>query len=252
MILANKKVPVKSRNEQVNKKVPAKNKNRQVNKNKQKNIQSTIKKEDKNKKTKMIIGIAASVVVLAIIGIVWGVMANKPANNPASNPANGSTIAVISIKNYGEIEVELNATAAPISVENFVSLAESGFYDGLTFHRIISGFMIQGGDPEGTGMGGSDKQIKGEFSANGVNNPISHTRGVIAMARSQANDSASSQFFIVHQDSPHLDGNYAGFGMVTKGMEIVDAICKDIQPQDGNGTVLAADQPVIESIKIVQ
>ena len=163
-----------------------------------------------------------------------------------------SAIAVITIRDYGEIEVELDASAAPISVENFISLAESGFYDGLTFHRIINGFMMQGGDPEGTGMGGSDVEIKGEFAANGVDNPILHTRGVISMARAQAYDSASSQFFIMHVDSPHLDGEYAGFGIVTRGIEIVDAICANTPVQDDNGTVLPDDQPVIESIRIMR
>ncbi len=156
--------------------------------------------------------------------------------------------AVISVKDYGKIEVELDRSAAPITVENFVKLVNEGFYDGLTFHRIISGFMIQGGDPKGNGTGGSDETIKGEFTANGVDNPIQHTRGTISMARSQQPDSASSQFFIVHEDSPFLDGSYAGFGHVVSGMEVVDAICKDTQVEDKNGTVLPENQPVIESI----
>ena len=123
--------------------------------------------------------------------------------------------AVISIKDYGEIELELYGKVAPITVENFVTLAKDGFYDGLTFHRIIEGFMIQGGDPEGTGMGGSDKNIKGEFRVNGVDNNIKHLRGVISMARNgYSYDSASSQFFIMHEDAPHLDGQYAAFGKV--------------------------------------
>lgn len=156
----------------------------------------------------------------------------------------------ITVKDYGTISVELDADAAPISVTNFVKLAEEGFYDGLTFHRIIDGFMIQGGDPLGTGMGGSDETIKGEFSANGVENNLSHTRGAISMARAQNYDSASSQFFIVHEDSTFLDGQYACFGYVTEGIEVVDAICEAVPVTDNNGTVEKANQPVIESIRV--
>lgn len=156
----------------------------------------------------------------------------------------------ITVKDYGTISVELDADEVPISVTNFVKLAEEGFYDGLTFHRIIDGFMIQGGDPLGTGMGGSDETIKGEFSANGVENNLSHTRGAISMARAQNYDSASSQFFIVHEDSTFLDGQYACFGYVTEGIEVVDAICEAVPVTDNNGTVEKANQPVIESIKV--
>lgn len=156
----------------------------------------------------------------------------------------------ITVKDYGTISVELDADEAPISVTNFVKLAEEGFYDGLTFHRIIDGFMIQGGDPLGTGMGGSDETIKGEFSANGVENNLSHTRGAISMARAQNYNSASSQFFIVHEDSTFLDGQYACFGYVTEGIEVVDAICEAVPVTDNNGTVEKANQPVIESIKV--
>ena len=157
----------------------------------------------------------------------------------------------ITVKDYGTIKVELDADNAPISVTNFVNLAKNGFYDNLTYHRIIIVFMIQGGDPEGNGMGGSDETIKGEFSNNGVENPLKHTRGAISMARSQDMDSASSQFFIVHEDSDFLDGDYAVFGYVTEGMEIVDKICEDTKVQDSNGTVSPEDQPTIESIKVV-
>lgn len=158
----------------------------------------------------------------------------------------------ITVKDYGNIEAELDADTAPITVTNFIDLAQSGFYDGLTFHRIISGFMIQGGDPNGDGTGGSAQTIKGEFSANGVENDIDHVRGVLSMARKGGdNDSASSQFFIVQQDSPHLNGEYAAFGHVTSGMEIVDQICENAVVQDNNGTVAAADQPVIESITVI-
>lgn len=158
----------------------------------------------------------------------------------------------IEVKDYGTIAVELDADEAPITVTNFVNLVEDGFYDGLTFHRIIDGFMIQGGDPNGDGSGGSGRTIKGEFSSNGVDNSIDHVRGVISMARSTMPNSASSQFFIVQEDSPHLNGEYAAFGHVTSGMEIVDAICEDVQVEDTNGTVLPENQPVITSIKVVE
>ena len=158
----------------------------------------------------------------------------------------------IEVENYGTIAVELDADEAPITVTNFVNLVEDGFYDGLTFHRIIDGFMIQGGDPNGDGSGGSGRTIKGEFSSNGVDNSIDHVRGVISMARSTMPNSASSQFFIVQEDSPHLNGEYAAFGHVTSGMEIVDAICEDVQVEDTNGTVLPENQPVIISIKVVE
>ena len=157
----------------------------------------------------------------------------------------------IDVQDYGTISLELDADTAPISVTNFINLANEGFYDGLTFHRIISGFMIQGGDPNGNGTGGSEKTIKGEFSANGVENDISHVRGVISMARANDPDSGSSQFFIVHEDSTFLDGQYAAFGHVTDGMNVVDAICEAVPVQDNNGTVAAADQPVITAVTVV-
>lgn len=163
----------------------------------------------------------------------------------------GKHHAEIVVKDYGTIKLELDADTAPISVTNFVKLAKEGFYDGLTFHRIISGFMIQGGDPKGDGTGGSDQTIKGEFKENGVENNISHVRGVISMARSMDNDSASSQFFIVHKDSTFLDGQYAGFGKVTDGMEVVDKICKKVKVEDEDGTTLPENQPVIETIKVI-
>ena len=163
----------------------------------------------------------------------------------------GTHHAEITIKDMGTITVELDGDTAPITVQNFMDLAESGFYDGLTFHRIINGFMMQGGDPNGDGTGGSEQTITGEFSANGVANDLSHTRGAISMARATDPDSASSQFFIVHQDSTYLDGQYACFGYVTDGMDIVDEICENTPVEDGNGTVLPENQPVIESVKII-
>ena len=162
----------------------------------------------------------------------------------------GTHHAEIEIQDYGTITVELDGDAAPITVQNFMDLANAGFYDGLTFHRIISGFMMQGGDPNGNGTGGSENTIKGEFSANGVENTLSHTRGAISMARSQNPDSASSQFFICHADSTFLDGQYACFGYVTDGMDVVDAVCEAAQPTDDNGTISADQQPVITAIRI--
>ena len=131
---------------------------------------------------------------------------------------------VIEMENGKKIKLALDSEAAPITAANFEKLVKEGFYDGLIFHRVIPGFMIQGGDPTGTGMGGSGTQIKGEFRMNGYANPLKHTRGVISMARSQMPHSASSQFFIMHEDAPHLDGSYAAFGKVVEGIEVVDEI----------------------------
>ncbi|MGN1136776.1 MAG: peptidylprolyl isomerase [Oscillospiraceae bacterium] len=131
---------------------------------------------------------------------------------------------VIEMENGKKMKIELYPDKAPITVSNFEKLVKEGFYDGLTFHRVIPGFMIQGGDPEGTGMGGSKDKIKGEFASNGVKNDLKHTRGVISMARSMMKDSASSQFFIMHADAPHLDGEYAAFGKVVEGLEVIDEI----------------------------
>ena len=167
-----------------------------------------------------------------------------------SKELTGTHHAEIEVKDYGTIDVELDADTAPITVTNFVKLAQEGFYDGLTFHRIMDGFMIQGGDPNGDGTGGSEENIKGEFSNNGVENDISHTRGTISMARATDPDSGSSQFFIVQSDSTFLDGDYAGFGHVTEGMDIVDKICEDAKPTDDNGTIPSDQQPVIEKITI--
>lgn len=158
--------------------------------------------------------------------------------------------AEIEVENYGTIKLELDGNTAPITVENFVALAQSGFYDGLTFHRIMDGFMIQGGDPTHIGTGGSGTRIKGEFLANGVENNISHVKGVISMARATAYDSASSQFFIMVADYTGLDGMYAAFGHVTEGIEIVEQIAKDARPIDNNGTIPYEEQPVITRISI--
>lgn len=204
-----------------------------------------------NKKTTGIIaGILLLIVVLVAAVIVLFAVRGKKESTEAIDAA-GKHHIEIQVKDYGTIKAELDGDAAPITVANFLKLAESGFYDGLTFYRIIDGFMIQGGDPKGNGTGGADKTIKGEFSQNGVENKLSHVRGTLSMARSQDMDSASSQFFIVQSDCTYLDGQYAAFGTVTEGMELVDKICKDTPVQDNNGTVSAADQPVIESIKVI-
>ncbi|WP_337676529.1 peptidylprolyl isomerase [Dysosmobacter sp.] len=198
----------------------------------------------------------AALLVLSLAGCgktsVVGITTTSKA--PAANEESqgvGTHHAEIEIQDYGTITVELDGDAAPITVQNFMDLANAGFYDGLTFHRIISGFMMQGGDPNGNGTGGSENTIKGEFSANGVENPLSHTRGAISMARAQAPDSASSQFFICHADSTFLDGQYACFGYVTDGMDVVDAVCEAAQPTDDNGTISADQQPVITAIRVI-
>ena len=158
----------------------------------------------------------------------------------------------IDIEGFGVIEATLDAEAAPVTVANFHGLVEAGFYDGLTFHRIISRFMMQGGDPAGNGSGGSGETIVGEFASNDIDNPLSHTRGALSMARGMHdNDSASSQFFIVHEDSTFLDGDYAVFGFVTSGMDVVDEVIASVTPIDDNGTVEFSEQPVINSIRVV-
>lgn len=160
--------------------------------------------------------------------------------------------ATIEIENYGIIELELYRNAAPITVDNFISLASEGFYDGLTFHRIIDGFMMQGGGFDTTGAERRSTSIVGEFPKNGVDNPIKHKRGVISMARANSMNSASSQFFIMHQAAEHLDGLYAAFGKVTSGIEVVDKICTEAQPIDGNGSIRVADRPVIKTVTVVE
>ena len=155
----------------------------------------------------------------------------------------------IEIQDLGTVKLELDPGEAPITVENFIKLAQDGFYDGLTFHRIMDGFMVQGGDPLGNGTGGSSENIKGEFAANGVENTISHKKGVISMARAQDPNSASSQFFIMVADGEFLDGNYAAFGWVTEGQEILDKMAKDAKPIDDNGTIPKEEQPVITAIR---
>ncbi|MBQ7895386.1 MAG: peptidylprolyl isomerase [Oscillospiraceae bacterium] len=171
-------------------------------------------------------------------------------SNDAADVSQMTYYADIEIQDYGTITVQLDQIAAPITTANFISLAQSGFYDGLTFHHIIEDFMMQGGDPEADGTGGAEESIIGEFSENGYDNPLSHTRGAISMARSSDYDSASSQFFIVHEDSTFLDGQYAVFGYVTQGMDVVDAVCEGAEPTDDNGSIAADAQPVILSVTI--
>lgn len=175
---------------------------------------------------------------------------SMPEAQPAENGI-GIHHAEIEIQDYGTIALELDGDTAPITVQNFMDLANAGFYDGLTFHRIMDGFMIQGGDPLGNGMGGSDQNIKGEFDMNGVRNDISHVKGVISMARAQDPDSGSSQFFITVADSEFLDGQYAAFGHVTSGQDVADKIAADAQPLDDNGTIAPEDQPVITTVRII-
>lgn len=182
-----------------------------------------------------------------------GITRENPSYGDMSDYDGKITNIEMSVRGYGIIKLELYDDLAPITVKNYKKLVSEKFYDGLTFHRIMDGFMIQGGDPEGNGQGGSTETIKGEFQANGVTNILSHTRGVISMARSgNSYNSASSQFFIVQSDSVFLDGNYAGFGTVTEGMDVVDNIAKTAEPTDDNGTIESSKQPVIEYIKIVE
>ena len=195
----------------------------------------------------------AMVLTLCGCGKTQTVQSAQPAAESAKaavEPFTKVRHAEITVKDYGTIKLELDEGTAPITVENFIKLAKDGFYDGLTFHRIMDGFMIQGGDPLGNGTGGSKDKIKGEFTSNGVNNPISHVKGVISMARANDPNSASSQFFITVADSTFLDGSYAAFGRVTEGQEVADQIAKDAKPVDNNGTIPAAAQPVIEKIII--
>ena len=194
---------------------------------------------------------AAAAIVSALV-LTAGLASGASAVKAEEKSEEKNPVVAIEIEDYGTITVELDPEAAPITVENFLKLVNDGFYDGLTFHRIISGFMIQGGDPLGNGTGGSEETIKGEFAANGVENPISHKRGVISMARAMDPDSASSQFFIMHADADYLDGNYAAFGQVLEGIEIVDKICEDTKVEDTNGTVAKENQPVIKSITVVE
>ena len=208
-------------------------------------------KAAQRKKRIILICAAAAVIAIAVVLVLVLRPAAAPAATDAPTFSPDTTIyADIDIKDYGTVTIRLETQKAPITCENFISLVESGFYNGLTFHRIMEGFMMQGGDPNGNGTGGSGKNITGEFADNGHKTGLSHTRGAVSMARSAAYNSASSQFFIVHQDSTFLDGSYAVFGYVTEGMDVVDAVCTAAKPTDSNGTIPAAQQPVITSARI--
>lgn len=196
------------------------------------------------------VAVCALLILVAVAVSFLGRPAEPAETTPPGETLSGNYYADITIEGYGTIKVALDAQAAPQTVTNFVKLAQSGFYNGLTFHRIMAGFMMQGGCPEGTGFGKADANIPGEFPSNGYDNPLLHTAGAISMARGKDKNSASCQFFIVHEDSPHLDGDYAVFGYVTEGMEIVDAICTSARPIDNNGTIPAENQPVIRSVTV--
>ncbi len=209
----------------------------------------------------------AALLSLSAALLLAGCSSSKSTTSSSSNSESTSTVAkqdhsipggqqyeaVITIEGYDTpIVFDMDEGIAPETVDNFVSLAQSGFYDGLTLHRIMEGFMIQGGDPRGNGTGGSSHQITGEFSSNGFENSLKHVRGTVSMARSTDPDSASSQFFIVQEDSNNLDGQYAAFGTVVSGMETVDAIAAAAKPTDDNGTIKKEDQPVITSIVVTK
>ena len=200
---------------------------------------------------KNVIFVVSIIVIIILLLVINILVNNKKEKNYMKDLLKGKHYVEMKVKDYGTIELELDSDVAPITVTNFINLVNSKFYDGLTFHRIIDGFMIQGGDPLGNGTGGSSKTIKGEFSENGVKNSISHVRGVISMARSSDYNSASSQFFIVQEDTTSLDGQYAAFGKVISGMDVVDKIA-NVKVEDDNGTVGKENQPVIESIRVTQ
>lgn len=192
------------------------------------------------------------ILVLLIIGVFVVGCSSFARENVNGNYLRGKHNIEIKVKNYGVIKATLDADNAPITVTNFIELVNQGFYDNLTFHRIMSGFMIQGGDHSLDGTRKSTESIKGEFLANGVDNKIPHVRGTISMARADDYDSGSAQFFIMHEDNAGLDNYYAAFGTVTEGMEVVDKICKKAKPTDDNGTIKLNEQPVIEYIKVVE
>jgi len=234
------------------------------------------KRAAKKKKTTAaaLYSVLALVLVVATVLLIWRPWAENTYTSTSGN--NNSTVSDVSdpwadwefkhdmdkkhyvkmeVKDYGTIKLELDPTYTPITVDNFLTLVEDGFYDGLTFHRIMTDYdplMIQGGDPNHNGTGGSNVNIKGEFSYNGVNNPLSHKKGVISMARSSHPDSASSQFFICYEDCSMLDGQYASFGVVVEGMDVVEAIAGDAKPTDNNGTIPYEQQAVITKVTIVE
>ena len=243
-------------NKKETKKTNTKTKNTKVTKVEKKvETKKGVKKEEPKKEVKetkkdrgMLFAIIGIVAVIAVAVACFLI----PENDKVAESSEGETVLVImTIKDYGDIMLELDKGQAPITVQNFLDLVNSGFYDGISFHRIIKGFMMQGGDPQGDGFGGSEKTIKGEFEYNGVKNNISHTRGTISMARSDDPDSASSQFFIVQEDSTNLDGYYAAFGHVVTGMDVIDKVIEDFGTEEDT-TLPEGKRPIIESISEVQ
>lgn len=231
--------------------------------------------QKQKKKEILIVGIVAAVVLVAVLAaaVLSGMNTVTPTSGDETPTAtqpqehnhdhnrtggDGATLqtaqpthyVTIEIRDYGTIRAELYGKTAPVTVANFVALAESGFYDGLTFHRIMEGFMMQGGAPNAGSA--AVTPIEGEFAANHIDNNLLHVRGVLSMARTEVLNSATSQFFIVHETSPHLDGDYAAFGLVTEGIEVVDAICESARPINGNGGIAPEDQPVIESVTVTE
>lgn len=221
-------------------------------KKKQNTPQKKTKQPSKSDRIFTIVCVAVCVALLA--AAIYAVIPKTPKEDKVSTPNVDALekgqyyFATIDIYDYGKIKVQLDHTEAPISVENFVNLAKSGFYEGTTFHRIIQNFMMQGGAtmiPEK-----EPESIVGEFKANGYDNNIAHKRGVISMARTDDPNSATSQFFIMQVTKPHLDGKYAAFGYVVEGMDVVDAICDSAKPIDDNGSIALTERPVIDSVTI--
>ncbi len=210
-----------------------------------------VKKELKKEETKKDRGLMFAIIGIALVVVLAVTCFLIPESNGTNKSEEDKAYAILTIKDYGDVVLELDRNEAPITVDNFLELANSGFYDGVSFHRIIKGFMMQGGDPEGTGLGGAEKTIKGEFEYNGVKNNISHVRGTISMARSDDPDSASSQFFIIHQDYTSLDGYYAGFGHVVSGMEVIDKVVEDFGTEDDQ-ILPEGKRPIISSIREIQ
>lgn len=230
------------------------------------------KKQSMNKNTKIKLIVVGVVVVFFLVPLIltqansWFEFSGGTAEGPNMEPVvNGSCdfdsstlpntdlpAVLLCMEDFGAIVLELYPQYAPITVDNFMELVDSGFYDGIVFHRIIAGFMMQGGDPTGTGMGGSDTTIFGEVISNGwADNTLSHERGVISMAHNGNPNNASSQFFIMHAAAPHLDGLHPGFGRVVHGLDVVDAIVASVTPTDGNGSIAPDEQPVIQSAHVV-
>lgn len=213
---------------------------------------------EKQKKEQKILMIVAAVVIVALLAVLtvalvnadWSEILKKTGDGATLETAKATHYVTIEIENYGTLKGELYGKTTPYAVDQFVTLAQSGFYEGLTFHRIIEGFMMQGGAPNADSP--KVEPIVGEFAENGIENNLLHLPGVLSMARTDDPDSATSQFFIMHDAAPHLDGKYAAFGRITEGLDIVDKICTEIENTDGNGGVAAADQPVIKSITVTE